>query len=105
MESTYRTLAPNDNFQSKRMAYAGQKLLDFFEFSGVFSEALMNRVHGHVLRAIDAKENKRNEDAVKEWNSFLNLLKTYSIFSDSFVTTVSCLFQILIRDPESTEPQ
>lgn len=91
-----------------------QELMTSFEYSGVFSETLLDKVYRLLIQTTEVvsyddskdknifnlKDNKKGtkqEYLMQKWEEFKKIFDCYSIFSDNFKGYCTAMFLTLIR--------
>lgn len=82
----------------EKNAEFAQQLMTTLEISGVFSEALLNKVFDILYITLDAVEKKTDKVPFEQYQEFNTILNTYCIFSEEFKTTCSVLFMSVITN-------
>lgn len=109
--SKYNLTAPIKGYE-KNFEVA-QELMSAFEYSGVFSETLLDKVHRILIKCVevvsyDDSKNKncfncksgrgtKQQYLIEKWDEFKKIFECYSIFSDTFKSYCSSMFLTLIR--------
>lgn len=104
----YKLLNPIKGYEENYKI--AQILMSTFEFSGCFSEVLLNKIYVILIKTIEATARKDFDDfnlksgkgnramyVMKKFNEFKDIFETYSIFSDTFKLNCIGLFLTFIR--------
>ncbi len=107
----YTLTAPREGYE-KNWEVANE-LMETFEYSGVFSETLLTKIHRIIIQCVesvsyDDRNNKtdfnckngkgtKQEYLMEKWHEFQKIFDCYCIFSDKFKNYCTSMFLTLIR--------